>query len=88
MCRSIASRSTPSINRICSSSCSREKRRNKKKVAPEAASDADSDTAGADDGTKEPAIDPGRDESLNILADLVDLTRGPTTASTTTKPAP
>jgi carboxyl-terminal processing protease len=57
---------------------------NKKKVAPEAASDADSDTTGVDDGTKEPAIDPERDESLNILGDLIDLSRGPTTASTTT----
>ncbi len=61
---------------------------NKKKVSPEAASDADSETASSDDGTKDPTIDPGRDESLNILADLVDLNRGPTTASTTTKPAP
>ena len=58
------------------------------KVAPEAASDADSDLTGSDDGTKEPAIDPERDESLNILADLIDLSRGPTTASATTKPAP
>jgi carboxyl-terminal processing protease len=56
----------------------------KKKVAPEAASDADSDLTGSDDGTKEPAIDPERDETLNILSDLVDLSRGPTTASTTT----
>jgi carboxyl-terminal processing protease len=53
------------------------------KVAPEAASDADSDATGADDGTKDPAIDPERDETLNILGDLVDLSRGPTTASTT-----
>jgi hypothetical protein len=55
------------------------------KVAPEAASDADSETFGDDEdstGTgKEPAIDPERDESLNILADLVDLSRGPKTAS-------
>jgi carboxyl-terminal processing protease len=54
------------------------------KVAPEAATDADSDSTGADDGTKDPAIDPERDETLNILGDLVDLSRGPTTASTTT----
>jgi carboxyl-terminal processing protease len=54
------------------------------KVAPEAATDADSDSIGADDGTKDPAIDPERDETLNILGDLVDLSRGPTTASTTT----
>src|SRR5690348_16025247 len=49
------------------------------KVSPEAAPDDttdDPDAAGAVDdgtGTKEPAIDPERDESLNILADLVDL---------------
>jgi hypothetical protein len=58
------------------------------KVAPEAATDADSDSTGADDGTKEPAIDPERDEALNILKDLVDLNRGPTTASTKTAPPP
>jgi carboxyl-terminal processing protease len=59
------------------------------KVAPEAAtdSDSDSDSAANDDGTKEPAIDPERDETLNILKDLVDLNRGPTTASTTNTPA-
>jgi hypothetical protein len=55
------------------------------KVAPEAASDSDSDVLGGgddDEGNgKEPAIDPERDESLNILADLVDLSRGPKTAS-------
>jgi carboxyl-terminal processing protease len=54
------------------------------KVDPQAASDADSDLiSGADtqgDG-KEPAIDPERDETLNILTDLVDLSRGPKTAS-------
>jgi carboxyl-terminal processing protease len=59
------------------------------KVAPEAAtdSDSDSDSASSDDGTKEPAIDPERDETLNILKDLVDLNRGPTTASTTSTPS-
>ena len=57
---------------------------NKKKVSPEAAPDADSETGDEDDGTKEPAIDPERDETLNILADLVNLNRGPTTASSTT----
>ena len=31
--------------------------------------------------TKTPAIDSERDEALNILADLVDLSRGPKTAS-------
>jgi carboxyl-terminal processing protease len=55
------------------------------KVDPDAASDADTDliggSGGADDDTKTPAIDPERDEALNILADLVDLTRGPKTAS-------
>jgi len=51
---------------------------------PEAASDADSDLVagiGGGDDTKEPAIDPERDETLNILTDLVDLSRGPKTAS-------
>jgi len=54
------------------------------KVDPEAASDADTDLIGGDandEDTKTPAIDPERDEALNILADLVDLTRGPKTAS-------
>jgi carboxyl-terminal processing protease len=56
------------------------------KVDPDAASDADTDAdliggANADDDTKTPAIDPERDEALNILADLVDLSRGPKTAS-------
>src|SRR5213593_4177543 len=55
------------------------------KVDPDAASDADTDligsAGGADDDTTTPAIDPERDEALNILADLVDLTRGPKTAS-------
>jgi len=56
------------------------------KVAPEAAGDSDSDSAGSDDGTKDPAIDPERDETLNILNDLVNLNRGPTTASTMASP--
>jgi carboxyl-terminal processing protease len=51
------------------------------KVAPEAAPDDDSDVIGGEDDTKEPAIDPERDESLNILKDLVDLSHGPKTAS-------
>jgi len=52
------------------------------KVAPEAAADADSeDVVGGGDDTKEPAIDPERDETLNILNDLVDLSHGPKTAS-------
>jgi carboxyl-terminal processing protease len=55
------------------------------KVSPEAAPDEDTDTIGAADDTKEPAIDPERDETLNIVADLVDLSRGPKTASTNVK---
>src|SRR6202047_2574745 len=52
------------------------------KVAPEAAPDADSELIGGENAdTKEPAVDPERDETLNILSDLVDLTRGPKTAS-------
>jgi carboxyl-terminal processing protease len=59
------------------------------KVAPEAAPDADSDLlGGGEDDTKEPAIDPERDETLNILADLVDLSRGPKTASTNVTKSP
>jgi carboxyl-terminal processing protease len=65
------------------------------KVDPDAASDADTDAdlAGGpspDDDTKTPAIDPERDEALSILADLVDLSRGPKTASANNvdKPAP
>ena len=57
------------------------------KVAPEAAGDADSDDddaiASGSDDAKDPVIDPERDEALNILADLVDLSRGPKTASAT-----
>ena len=56
-------------------------------MAPEAAGDADSDDddaiASGSDDTKDPVIDPERDEALNILADLVDLSRGPKTASAT-----
>src|SRR6184192_3348795 len=55
------------------------------KVAPEAASDADTENdifGSPDDATKEPVIDPERDETINILADLVRLERGPKTAST------
>jgi hypothetical protein len=58
------------------------------KVDPEAAApDADSDLISAESGaggddTKEPAIDPERDETLNILVDLVDLSQGPKTVST------
>src|SRR5215471_16997605 len=46
------------------------------KVVEDAAPDADSDLIGSapngGDDTKEPAIDPERDETLNILADLID----------------
>jgi len=38
----------------------------------------------ATDDTKEPLIDPERDESLNILADLIDLSKGPKTAASST----
>jgi carboxyl-terminal processing protease len=55
------------------------------KVSPEAAADDDTDTIGAADDTKEPAVDPERDEALNILGDFVDLSRGPKTASTNVK---
>jgi hypothetical protein len=54
------------------------------KVDPEAASDADSDLVGGTDtqgDSKDPVIDPEHDEALNILADLVELSRGPKTAS-------
>src|SRR6476469_5233946 len=55
------------------------KKHGNNKVAPEAAEDSDSESATNDDGTKEPVIDPERDETLNILKDLVDLNRAPTT---------
>src|SRR5437016_135588 len=60
------------------------------KVDPDAASDADSElTSGGREGdSKEPTIDPERDETLNILTDLVDLSRGPKTASTNIDKAP
>ncbi|HEY3662653.1 MAG TPA: carboxy terminal-processing peptidase, partial [Chthoniobacterales bacterium] len=56
------------------------------KVAPEAAPDADDDADPDGDLTgddnKAAAIDPERDETLNILGDLVRLSAGPKTAST------
>ena len=57
------------------------------KVAPEALADADDDSdpdsdPPTDDDTRMPAIDPERDETLNILSDLVHLSAGPKTAST------
>jgi carboxyl-terminal processing protease len=61
------------------------------KVDSGAAPDADTDLnadATTGDGTKEPAIDPARDEALNILADLIDLSRGPKTASANVDKSP
>src|SRR5882762_2970099 len=55
------------------------------KVAPEAAPDADTENdvfGNLDDATKEPVIDPERDETTNILADLIRLEHGPKRAST------
>jgi carboxyl-terminal processing protease len=59
----------------------------KAKASPEAPTPDDDtvDLMGGADDTKEPVIDPERDETLNILADLVDLSRGPKTASTNVK---
>lgn len=55
---------------------------NQNKVSPEAAPDSDSDsTAGSGDESKGVALDPERDEALEILNDLVGLSHGPTTAS-------
>jgi carboxyl-terminal processing protease len=57
------------------------------KVDSDAAPDADSDlTDGAtgDGDSKDPLIDGERDEALNILADLVQLSNGPKTASAST----
>ena len=57
------------------------------KTAPEAAPDSDddddSDLGDNGDDSKAAAIDPERDETLNILTDLVQLSAGPKTASTT-----
>jgi len=58
-----------------------------------AASKLDSDSTDSDlidgvpgdDDSKDPLVDAERDEALNILADLVDLSKGPKTASTDTK---
>jgi hypothetical protein len=55
------------------------------KVDSDAAADSDSDliNGGSGDGdNKDPLIDPEREETLNILADLVELSSGPKTAST------
>ena len=60
----------------------------KKKASSEEPSDtdgeSDSDGSSGDDENKEPAIDPARIEALSILSDLINLNKGPTTASTTT----
>src|SRR5215468_5580949 len=55
------------------------------KVDSDATPDVDSDLIdgpSADGDNKDPLIDPEREESLNILADLVQLSSGPKTAST------
>ena len=56
------------------------------KADSDAAADADSDLidgdATGDGDTKDPLIDAERVEALNILADLVELSSGPKTAST------
>jgi carboxyl-terminal processing protease len=57
------------------------------KVDSDAAPDADSDlpdAATGDGDNKDPLIDAERDEALSILADLVQLTNGPKTASANT----
>lgn len=51
-----------------------------KKTSPEVSDDAESDSLDSDGG-KEPALDPTRDEALNILGDLVEMSQGPKTAS-------
>jgi len=59
------------------------------KAAPEAASDdQDSEATPGGDDTKEPVIDPERDETINILSDLVDLSRAPKTAASTLRSGP
>jgi hypothetical protein len=58
------------------------------KVDSDAAPDADSDLPDAaptgEGDNKDPQIDPEREESINILADLVQLSNGPKTASANT----
>ena len=61
---------------------------NKPTVAPEAASDADSDFPETDSNGKDPQLDPEREEALNILGDLADLSAGPKTASVAPANAP
>jgi hypothetical protein len=61
-------------------------------VDSDAAPDADSDlpdaAATGEGDNKDSQIDPERDESLNILADLVQLSNGPKTASASTNKNP
>jgi carboxyl-terminal processing protease len=57
------------------------------KVSPEAAPDSDTDDSDdsdldTSDDSKPAAVDPERDETLNILTDLAQLSSGPKTAST------
>jgi hypothetical protein len=47
------------------------------------AEDDDDDDADEETGGQTPVVDPIRGESLNILADLIDLSRGPKTAQAT-----
>jgi hypothetical protein len=57
------------------------------KVDSDAAPDADSDLADgatANGDSKDPVIDAERDEALNILADLIQLSNGPKTVSAST----
>lgn len=51
-------------------------------AAPDDTEDSDlTDGAATQDDSKTPVLDPERDETLNILADMVDLSKGPKTAS-------
>ncbi|HEY0369073.1 MAG TPA: carboxy terminal-processing peptidase [Chthoniobacterales bacterium] len=54
---------------------------NKSTSSPEIAADPDADPLSGGDDSKEAALDPIRDEALNILGDLVDLSVGPKTAT-------
>jgi carboxyl-terminal processing protease len=50
-------------------------------AAPDDSEDSDLTDNNTQDETKTPLLDPERDETLNILADMVDLSHGPKTAS-------
>lgn len=52
-------------------------------AADDSAEDSDLTDNNTQDETKTPLLDPERDETLNILADMVDLSRGPKTAAAT-----